>query len=452
MRPGLTTALSIFMAAPLAADWAEPTCTAMDFSSQAPFSQGRSGKVRTGKAFSDWQWRDPVGVVHSFPGTSRSYIELEPIPGLGFIPQASTGIQPISQDLIDVQASDGSPVYLTTEGGGRGRVEVRHWIYPKFKILSVIYAPPGNGSVVSYGTGFGMGATTSISHTYSDALGLNLSAGIDAQEAGTSLHAGVGANGSTTTEDGRSITLANQHSGSRTWSSTADGIDHDQDLVDIWLNPGIELIFTSPTECTWRYLNNPADPTSEQAGMNIVQLTIAQLCGRSRITNEYLLKTLARPWSDDGGLTGPGTDTDFQTIAQQDPYYGLGKGFQANAFTPDPKRFTLARCDTINFSPATTTSQTTSYAARFDESKEDSTRQVQSYAVSTSMSIGIPIISLQAGSTLTWTDMSSRSSSRSTSATCDVQIRQPAQDWAGPTRVVVYTDERFGTFLFVYVK
>jgi len=84
--------------------------------------------------------------------------------------------------------------------------------------------------------------------------------------------------------------------------------------------------------------------------------------------------------------------------------------------------------------------------------KEKSSSVTQSYAVSTSLSIGIPVIGLQGGTTLTWADTTSRTASRSTSATCDMQIRQPGQDWAGPTRVAVYTDERFGTFLFVYVR
>jgi len=301
MRPGLMLAPCILVSVPLAADWAGPMCTAQGFSTQAPFSQGRSGKVRTGKTYSNWQWKDPSGTVHSFPGTSRSYTELEPIPGMGFIPLASSGTKPITEELVEVQASDGSPIYLTTEGGGKGRIEVRHRIYPKYKVLSVIYAPPGNGSQVSYGSGFGMGTTTSISHSYSDALNLSFSVGKDDHSAETGIHAGLGFNESTSTEDGRSLSLTTMQSGSRTWSSTADGIDHGQD-------------------------------------------------------NEYLLKALARPWSEDGGHS------------------------------------------------------------------------------------------------VTWTDTTSRTSVRSTSASCDLQIRQPAQDWNGPTRVAVYADERFGTFLFVYVK
>jgi hypothetical protein len=53
---------------------------------------------------------------------------------------------------------------------------------------------------------------------------------------------------------------------------------------------------------------------------------------------------------------------------------------------------------------------------------------------------------------MTWTNTYIQNSSRSESNSADLLIVQPPPTWQGPTGVVVYTDNLYGTFLFTYAQ
>jgi len=154
---------------------------------------------------------------------------------------------------------------------------------PKYEVLTVVYAPPGSASSVTYGnsnlvgssnsfltsisnnvteststtTGFslfGIGSTTT--NTSSDGWG-------DAAQSSTSL--------SVQTTNGNSVTTAGP-------ISSALGVNHDNDVIYIWLNPVVmatvpNTTTTSPIPLTWTGLDfNSCDLTDSGDAVNAQQL------------------------------------------------------------------------------------------------------------------------------------------------------------------------------------
>ena len=422
------------LSAPLLAEqWQAPTCTRIVPSPAVGYLGG------TGHICKDWTWVDPQGGTHTFPGTSSNYIRKKFIYGVAHFPDPAT--KQIT-DLKDIQASDGSSYFLSTTDGLAGIVSAKQTFYPKYKVLKVIYAAPGIGSTVVYTNGSGTGSTSSIGRSFDSGFGLKATCGIS-----------LGLDWSQSSSNEKTISIENSQSAQNQWTSLTDGIDHDQDIMEIWLNPAAEVTLTSAKDGSWALGNNPGDPATAQVGADIVHLTIGQLMGRVPIINEYILAKLKRDWPNGGALTGPGTDTDFHNIAKQNPYYALGHDFAANSFIPDPARFSLAKCSMINYLPANSTVQTSNYSVQSNLVNSNSTSASNSYSVKVSASIpGASLIELGASGFLTWTDTISerKSSNNSTSAT--IAITQPLGNWQGPVSIVAYTDNVYGTYLFTYAK
>ena len=430
--------------APAAApDWNAPTCTEKVV--RAGPSQGGGPPLFLIKTYSDWKWVDPAGVTHAFPGTSAAKYFNGGAYGIG-----SKGPNPSVSNLEAVQASDGALVYLSTTNAGTGRVALTSSLYPKYKVLSIIYAPPGNGSTVNYSVGSGWGTVSTISHSFSNNVDLVASVGSQA----TPWSGSIGLGWSQTTVDEKSIAITSMQTVNDHWTNTTEGINHDQDIIEIWLNPKADLTFSSPAQATWSLTNNPGDPATAQVGADVIYLTVAQLMGRAPISNPYMVAQLQRNWPGGGALTGPGTDTDFFNIAKQDPYFALGGDYAANTFTPDPARFTLANCPKINYGPASgSVVQTSGYTAQ--SQTEDNTKKAftESYSVTASVGNNLTgLISLGVADKMTWTNSYLHGDSKTSATSADLLIVQPPPTWQGPTGVVVYTDNLYGTFLFTYCQ
>ena len=421
--------------------WDPPTCTMKE----PPSETLGDGTRLLGHLCSDWQWVGPNGVVHRFPGTSSRIIRMKVANRWQMVPvngdvASSTEVV----NLTSVQASDGAPIFLSTTDGTVGSVITTSAIYPKYKVLSVIYAPPGNGSSVTYGSGSSIGTSTTVSKAFSWELGLR--AGL-----GSSAFLGLGHAKSVSSTNALAITCT--ESASKSWYGASDGIDHDQDVLEIWLNPAVNYTFTHQGEGTWSLVNHPGDPVTAQIGADVVTLTVGQLMGRAPITNEYLLARLRRDWPGGGALTGPGEGTDFHDIAKQNPFHAQQSDFSANAFLPDPGRFTLARCAKVNYAPRQGPLQMSAYSVGKETVKSQSRTFSKSYTVSAGGGFGLTdSIGLTASGSMTWTDSVEDRESQGVTCNAQLSVAQPPGDWQGPAEVVVYTDDLYGTFLFTYLK
>src|SRR5262249_29692092 len=121
--------------------------------------------------------------------------------------------------------------------------------------------------------------------------------------------------------------------------NSLDGINHNADVLFVWLNPTFRV---TPSSATSLLLNgfdvDPRDPISPN--MDVVQLTVGELKGLSPI-NPGDASRLQRSWSPTAGLT----PDDFIAIRAHDPFADGGTAI-------DPARFDLLQGVTFDYRPA----------------------------------------------------------------------------------------------------
>ena len=118
-------------------------------------------------------------------------------------------------------------------------------IYPKYKIASIVYAPPGNNSNDGFMNTLTNGTTTTIVSNFQASVTDTLNVKLDFLGAGVGagLSVGIsGTNGSSnafteTFSDGLGTGLSSNH-------SNPNAINHQQDLFILWLNPAVLITST----------------------------------------------------------------------------------------------------------------------------------------------------------------------------------------------------------------
>lgn len=199
---------------------------------------------------------------------------------------------------------------------------------PKYIVLDVIYAPPGSKSSVSYGHSSTVGTSTSLSDAFTK--GTSISASINLQYGifgggGTNTYT---ASSSYTQESDTSSSIAVQQTTTNSvpWPgpvSSAIGVDHDYDIVQVWLNPAVNLtIAAAPGQLLWQgYSYDPSDIYSPN-DMDVINIPIACLKNYFSSLNgcnaPKLVQRIQRSWdaSGAGGLTA----ADYAQILLSDPF------------------------------------------------------------------------------------------------------------------------------------
>ncbi len=180
---------------------------------------------------------------------------------------------------------------------------------PKYYILSLLYAPPGNASSNGFTNGASEGTTTSISNSFG--MGTNLSFTATADLLGTStLGASFGIKDTTQSTQSFSDTVSSTQQA--LLKAASNRVDHSQDRFFLWLNPLVTVYQTGTS--TGRYtLTTPSG-----VPMDIIDVSVAEL------ENPALIP----PWKSGpqtrSGYTGlPGlsvlTADDMKTILASDP-------------------------------------------------------------------------------------------------------------------------------------
>ena len=126
---------------------------------------------------------------------------------------------------------------------------------PKYKVLTVVYAPPGtqgggSTSAVSYGNGSTWGSTTTCENGFKQEYTTTVSAtGGFLGELTGSLIFGYGRSStdSKATEIKKSSLTTISLGG-----PSVDGIDHDCDLIWLWLNPKLRVSLPTATAIEWK--------------------------------------------------------------------------------------------------------------------------------------------------------------------------------------------------------
>jgi hypothetical protein len=330
----------------------------------------------------------------------------------------------------------------------------------KFKILGVDYAPPGAKSTVSYTNSTMRGSSTSDSQTYTSSV----TVGVKVKE-GASILGLVG--GSLTEGVSQTWSQENDTSSSVAFNATATnsdvvpgpasstvGIDHDYDIIWVWLNPMVTLAVGPNTVVNTGLAYNAADDAAE---MEVVPLYATWLKNPSTIPASVAAR-LARSW-DTSGVGGLTTE-DYQIILAADP-------FEASS-TYDPNadaghRFDLQEGQTFNYEPPPAGGQPLTETLTLLTNTVSTAGQGATNGTSTTYSLdfdsGADVVAslefdVSFANTYTTSDKWNATTTTGSTQTASLSLVGPqaTDNYTGPTGIQVWRDNIYGSFMFYPVE
>ena len=299
-------------------------------------------------------------------------------------------------------------------------------IRPRYQILTVVYAPPGtNGghstSSVEYSHGSSAGTTTTISNSTKAGVSVTVSVGIP-KELGASASFGVSSNQTDTTalDVKKSDTYTLKVSG-----PSADGIDHDHDLIYLWLNPIVTAAFDSNGNVRWGLAVDGPDMIIQYVYAGWLKDPVKykeQLAPLGLADDEYPEILKADPLAYGGPIPDGRYVQTTQTFPYRAPY---------TATDPVPTQ-------TYNAQDITTDTET------------HSTQQQIDIKISVSFDL-TAIWSLKSEFDMTFTYTSTKVNTKTATNTATVVVGGPAFGYTGSTNIAVYWDTIYRTFMFAFI-
>jgi hypothetical protein len=233
-------------------------------------------------------------------------------------------------------------------------INVQGYVNPKYIVVGVIYAPPGHKSTVDYTNSNLVSSTVTTKHSLSSSYSLtnavlssfNFTYGWKNGSVDSSAKYSNQWTQSTTTTDSTAVTIQKTAGTSIAASGPLCdycGVDHDYDLIGVWVNP--VALFTLTNNGVVQP-NGYGFSTWDQPGLDVWYVYAGELNGdfavRPSTTTEF-----ARSWAS--GFVcpsgqGPGlTAQDEQTILQMDPYWNCTYKSPVNDVSgcPEPPSTTL---------------------------------------------------------------------------------------------------------------
>lgn len=329
-------------------------------------------------------------------------------------------------------------------------------IFPKFVVLSVLYAPPGQRSFVDYGSSTAMGTSNSWDSSFSSKTTISVSVTAKVPVLGSTT--GKASNSWTQAEDTSSSISVNKSNNIDIIipgpANSSLGIDHDFDQIAVWLNPVGDFTLTSSSTASWAYSFDQRDPANEVDVIYLYVKDVKDLQAGTFNGDPNILSRLARTWASpptDGSGTGL-TSADYAAILARD-------SFANGQTTIDSTRFDLVGGQTIPYQPPACGGQpdTFTYSQAYQTTSTNGTAATDTYEVGYSLSVDHTFTSwLQANFTysqdLTWTNKWAHQSTQTTGQTAKLSVTGPSDcTYSGPTNVQAYQDNVYGTFMFAFV-
>jgi hypothetical protein len=377
------------------------------------------------------------------------------------------------------------------------------YVNPKYIILGVTYAPPGSQSFVQYTDSTTVGTNTSLTESF--AKGASVSVKVSSTfGAGGKIVPDVGGtwgvSDTTTGTDSNSFTDETDNSSGVAVTSTQQwltkvpgplspygvGVDHDYDVIWLWLNPLVNITITQigsqPPTTTWTGYSYDADDVAE---MDIYGVYLGWLTGHLSSpgpgTSDFT--PLERAWAASNGQDWPaGTSpsiidpTDYAAIAGADPFSNPNYTVSVPSTPPGNQtssdgRFTLTGNQVVDYvqpspggqpytqslSESTTNTQTQGEGAKYTDVVATSVENM----FKGSFLFDSWSVDLLSTTTLTFTDQWSQTNSiaKQVSATgsatgppCVVSSGVCSPVYTGPTEFEVFQDNIYNTFMFYPVN
>lgn len=405
--------------------------------------------------FSNWVYKDSFG-SHAFSGStftippSRILVngKFEPCPG--------------SSSTLNTNSTDDQGYHLHAVGSG-GTVTFFGSITPKYVVIGVIYAPPGAKSTVDYGNSTLLGTSTSLTNSFTSSTAVSVS-----ESASVNSIFGLTPSGGITNTAATSFTQEADTSSSLSINkmsssdiivpgpvSSAVGLDHDFDIVLIWLNP-VANFTIGPASTTVQWTGYSYDARDPAIGLDIVPLELAQLKNPALITDPNTLQSLARTWAGSGqGLT----NADLLNIAARDPFSNPSYTVTvpAGSTCTTDNRFCTTTNQDIAYQPPAPGGQpiTQKYSSQYQTTTTQGQSATDTYEVSFSAEahsgfLMFFTIDIKNSQTFTWTNKWSATRTNTTAQTASLSITGPAttDNYTGPTAFNVFQDNVYGTFMF----
>lgn len=318
-------------------------------------------------------------------------------------------------------------------------------LYPKYMILTVVYAPPGSdgcahNSTVSYGDGNSMGTTVSASRSTKE--GVDVSVSVSADVAGNSAEAGVSFGYSSSQTNSHEMTLT------KTSNSTIsavgpckDGLNHDQDQIWLLLGPELPVETSEANGCQkcsgdglqWSIAPGSGVPFWVYAGelkgsMDMRPQTTQAFEAYGIDDNDRSVILAADPLAFSAGdaTDVPDDGSRFVRVASL-PYLAPAEGGSA---------------PNAGYEMTTASSVSSSYASSYDYNVGVSISGSAGFA-------GFCKAKLSESSTWAWSHSNSTAFSSSESTAASVSIGYPTASYTGPGSFAVYYDTIFKTYAFI---
>ena len=255
-----TTAFNCCLPKPLIGQTAWPpsgnvTATTTITNTNTCGPHGRSSRAD----YTSWTFTDSSGTAHQFSG--GTFTISSTCGGTG-----SSSLNEWSNDGFYYLSATGGSGSITQQGGP---------IHPLYKVVSILYATPGNASSDSFTNGTTSASVTTIGSSFGRGESTTFSSGL----------LGFGANlqfGASTTNGMTSAfteTLAQAASISNASSASGPNtVSHNQDLILVWLNPQVYLAQTSSINI------NYSIGTPSQQPPDILELTASTMQNNGGVT------------------------------------------------------------------------------------------------------------------------------------------------------------------------
>ena len=305
---------------------------------------------------------------------------------------------------------------------------------PKYKVLTVVYSPPGtqgggSTSSVKYGSGSTWGSTSSAKNTFKQQYTATVSAtGGFLGESTGSLIFGYGRSSTDSTATEIKKTASTQIS---LGGPSVDGIDHNRDQIWLWLNPKLRVSLPTQNAIEWKldssepmdiqyvYVGHLKDPSQMPPGV------AQRLAAYGITTADYAEILEANPFANGPIPINTARYVSLNTTFPYEPPYAPG----------DP-------VPTLNFT------------ATYSSTDTSGSEVANEYKTGVTWEGGLDFISLvsaklKVANEWTWTDTKSLSTDTGTTESASVTVGGPAFGYTGPTDMGVYYDILYKSFLFV---
>jgi len=226
-------------------------------SAQLTYTSSCSGSCEAEQCtYYDWAYTDSNKVKHSFNGSDS---------------QTIVDCKFLHLTDLDTLSTD-NEYYLRAQGPAGAATPVGI-VYPQYKVVSIIYAPPGNYSSDGFTDTLTDGNTTGIGSSFQAGYTETFSTGFDIFGIGSTMSWSFGISATTGSSTVVTDTISQATGVSNASIATnPNAIDHTQDLIIVWMNPSVLLNLTGTDAVTYG-LGTQFQPSGTAEAVDTLEVT-----------------------------------------------------------------------------------------------------------------------------------------------------------------------------------